>query len=395
MTPIELTLTLKNLGYLIALIIGVQVSIVLIYFGFRRFKANLLLGISYLITTYGVFIAGLISSGAMIYFPSLYRTGNLAGLLFAPLLYLYVRQVIQDRTLTWKDLIHIIPFLIFLVDFWPIYFLPIQEKSVLILSEINNPAEYTAYNQTRFFPSNFHGNFRTLLIFIYWALSMRLIYKRNNRITKAGASFEKAWLSWMKIYLFFLLLIFLPYILFSGFLSQLLLFDLLHFSAALLIIGSGFALLFYPKLLYGLDEFEFIKNEKIGLEENLEKNSLSEEKIKEISDKIELVVFKDQAYLEKGYTLSDLARDTETPSYLLTIYINSYLQSSFSELINKGRIKHSVSMIEEGFLKGQTIEGLAYSCGFNNRNSFISAFKKYQGQTPSSYKKSFETAYCE
>lgn len=393
MTPIELTLTLKNFGYLIALIIGAQVSIVLIYFGFRRFKANLWLGFSYLITTYAVFIAGLISSGTMIYFPSLYRTGNLAGLLFAPLLFLYVRQVIQDRALTWKDLIHIVPFLIFLTDFWPIYFLPIQEKSVLILSEINNPAEYTAFNQTRFFPRNFHGIFRTILILIYWVLSMRLIYKRKDRISKAGASFEKAWLSWMKVYLFFVLLMFLPYILFSGFLSQMMLFDLLHFSAAFLIIGPGLALLFYPKLLYGLDEFEFIKNEKIGLVETLEKNSLSEEKIKEISEKIEQVVFKNQAYLEKGYTLSDLARDTETPSYLLTIYINSHLQSSFSELINRGRIKHSVSMIEEGFLKAQTIEGLAYSCGFNNRNSFISAFKKYQGQTPSSYKKSFESAY--
>jgi AraC-like DNA-binding protein len=163
-------------------------------------------------------------------------------------------------------------------------------------------------------------------------------------------------------------------------------FDLIHFSVALVTIFAGISLLFFPKILYGLDEFEFIVNEQNEVDENLEKHVLSNEKIQELKKKIHKSLKEEKVFLIKGYSLADLAKDTEIPSYLLTIYINKYLNCSFSDLINKERVNESIRMIENGYLEQKTFEGIADLCGFNNRNSFINSFKKFKGMTPSQFK---------
>jgi len=388
----EILLNFKELGYFISIIIGVQVSIVLFAFGIKKVSTNLLLASSIFFMTYGVFLGSLISSGMMIYFPGLYRTGNLAGLLFAPFLYLYIRNVVYQNSLSWKDLIHLIPFLIFFIDFLPIYFLSSADKLALILSEIENPAEFTNFNQSQFFPSNFHGIFRTVLIAFYWILSVRIIYKNRKRFLKTKKQFGTTWLKWISLYLSLLLFSFLPYFLIGLNGDPMLAFDLIHFSVALVTIFAGIALLFFPKILYGLDEFEFIKNEQQEVDKNLEKHVLNTAKISELEIKIHRSMNKEKVYLNKGYSLADLAKDTETPSYLLTIYINKYLNCSFSDLINKERVDESIRMIENGYLEQKTFEGIADLCGFNNRNSFINSFKKYKGMTPSQYKNQMQEA---
>jgi AraC-like DNA-binding protein len=388
----EILLNFKALGYFISIIIGVQVSVVLFVFGIKKISANLLLAFSIFFKTYGIFLVSLISSGAMVYFPGLYRTGNLAGLLFAPLLYLYIRNVVYQNQLSFRDLIHLVPFLIFFVDFLPIYTLSSIDKLALILSEIENPAEFTNYNQSQFFPSNFHGIFRTVLIAFYWVLSFRIILQNRKRFLKTKKQFGATWLKWISLYLFLLLFSFLPYFLIGLNGDPMLAFDLIHFSVALVTIFAGIALLFFPKILYGLDEFEFIKNEQQEVDENLEKHVLNMEKVEELSEKINVSLKEDRVFLIKGYSLSELSKDTGIPSYLLTIFINKYLNCSFSDLINSERVEESIKMIEEGYLEQKTFEGIADSCGFNNRNSFINSFKKFKGMTPSQYKNQLNVA---
>lgn len=388
----DILLNFKELGYFISIIIGVQVSVVLFVFGIKKISANLILAFSIFFKTYGIFLASLISSGVMVHFPELYRTGNLAGLLFAPLLYLYIRNVAYQNQLSFRDLIHLVPFLIFFIDFLPIYFLSSADKLTLILSEIENPAQFTNYNQSRFFPSNFHGISRTVLIAFYWVLSFRIILQNRKRFLKTKKQFGSTWLKWISLYLFLILFSFLPYFLIGLNGDPMLAFDLIHFSVALVTIFAGIALLFFPKILYGLDEFEFIKNEQEEVDENLEKHVLSIKKVEEFSEKINVSLKEDRVFLIKGYSLADLAKDTEIPSYLLTVYINKYLNCSFSDLINKERVNESIRMIENGYLEQKTFEGIADLCGFNNRNSFINSFKKYKGMTPSQYKNQLNAA---
>ena len=90
---------------------------------------------------------------------------------------------------------------------------------------------------------------------------------------------------------------------------------------------------------------------------------------------------------EKGYTINELAKDVQIPAYLLTQYINRKLETNFSDLINQERIEECCQLMESGEYKHLTLEGLADKCGFNNRNSFSVAFKKFKGVTPSQFQK--------
>lgn len=388
----DILLNFKELCYFVSIIIGIEVSLVLFIFGIKKEKTNILLGFNIFFTTYSLFLASLISSGMLVNFPELYRTGNFTGLLIGPLLYIYIRNVVYQNSLSYKDLIHLIPFLVFLIDFWPIYFLSSSDKLGLILSEIDDPAKFTNFNQSRFFPSNFHGIFRTILLAFYWILSSRIVYKNRKHFLKTKNQFGSIWQKWITLYLFLWLFSFLPYFLIGIKGDPQLAFDLIHFSVALITIFAGVALLFFPKILYGLDEFEFIVNEQNEVDENLEKHVLSTEKIQELKKKIHKSLKEEKVFLIKGYSLADLAKDTEIPSYLLTIYINKYLNCSFSDLINKERVDESIRMIENGYLEQKTFEGIADLCGFNNRNSFINSFKKYKGMTPSQYKNQLNIA---
>lgn len=130
----------ENLFYLFSMFIGFLVALVLIFFGFEKNRFNILLGFNFLLLCYMSLIIWLITTGFLVDFPYLYRTANLAGFLFMPLMYIYVRMVLTEKSLIWSDLIHLLPFLIFLIDFWPVFMLDNNQKLELIQSEISNPA---------------------------------------------------------------------------------------------------------------------------------------------------------------------------------------------------------------------------------------------------------------
>lgn len=385
-----LTLDWKNLLYLIGQIIGFLVGLLLLTYGFRKNKSNLIIGVSFIFLTLASLLAWLISSGLMIQFPNLYRTGNLLALLYIPMVYTYIRKIVKEEPFKWKDLLHFIPALIYLIDFMPIYLLSSDEKVKLIEGEINNTLEFMAFNQSQFFPKNFWVSFRTLMILVYWILSVNLLLKYQSKIADINRYFGKEWVIWMKIYLSFQLLLVLPIIVAFFSVSPTLYYDLIHIPSALLIASSGVAILFFPKVLYGMNEFEYLLDSRTEKETEEEQPQLSVEKIAEIKHKLNELEAGKKFYLAKGYAIRDLAKDTGIPSYLLTVYINRVLETNFSDFINERRVEECARLMEEGSFTHFTLEGLAETCGFSNRNSFLSAFKKFKTITPSAFKKNLK-----
>jgi AraC-like DNA-binding protein len=384
----ELILSWKDLIYLGSNLIGFLIGVLLIVFGIRKNKANILIGISFLFLTYGVFLSFLIDSGYHILFPHLYRTGNIGALLFAPLAYLYIRQVAENRSLRISDFYHFLPALIFILDFFPIlFFTSLEEKRMLIESEIQDPVVFVNFNQSRFFPSNFYTLARTFLIVVYWFFSMRILQRLKKNSLDQGQTFGKEWILWMKIYVFSNLMLFLPFFIFSGFVDSKMDYDLIHLTGAFVILASGVAILFFPKVLYGFNEFEYLLDEQKEKPKSESTEYLTSEKESQIQNQLNLVLKQEKKHLKKGYTINELAKDVQIPAYLLTQYINRKLETNFSDLINQERIEECCQLMESGEYKHLTLEGLADKCGFNNRNSFSVAFKKFKGVTPSQFQK--------
>ncbi len=95
-----------------------------------------------------------------------------------------------------------------------------------------------------------------------------------------------------------------------------------------------------------------------------------------------------QPYLQKGYSIKDMSQKLNLSVHHISYYLNYHLKINFNDYINKQRIKYSVEKINNGELNKMTIEALAIESGFSNRNSFITAFKKFNGKTPSQFIKS-------
>lgn len=387
----EIVIHFKDLIYLGSHLLGLVISAVLFYVGLRKYPVNIFLAFSFFTLTYGSFIAWLISSGNFIHFPALYRTGNIGGLLFPPFFYLYIRGVLYPNSHSYRDLAFFLPAFLYLLDYSHVLVgMSIAQKEELILQEIDDPQLFVAYNQSLFLPKNFHTLFRTFVILGFWILSFRLLKRRYFR--KEIPEFEKPWLNWMLIYLVFSSLMIFPFLVANLLQMGHLQYDLAHLTGAILILGSGFAILFFPKVLYGHNEFEYLR---IVQEDDISQDSKTTEtwpqdKIAHFADRLKEVVELNQAYLQKGYTLADLAKDTKIPAYQLTYYINQIQDSTFHDLINRHRIEETCRIIQSGEFQHLTLEALAEKSGFNNRNSFSVAFKKFKGMKPSEFLKGFQ-----
>lgn len=380
-------ITLVNLFFLFSMFIGILVGFILIYFGFQKNRHNILLGINFLLLSYMSLIIWLLISQYLLHFPFFYRTAYIAGFLFMPSMYIYIRMVLTGSGLKWKDMIHLLPTLLFLVDFWPVYMLDNYEKSLLIQSEISNPSLFTSFSQSRFFPSDFYTLFRSVVLAFYWLLSATVVWVNAKKQEVIG--FAKEWFVWIKIFLGLELLVFFPFLLLFWATDPLTNFFMVHLTIVILTLVTGISLVFFPKILYGLDQNLFEEEVIKGKSERVE--NLSEQKVKEIKEKLDQVLNKDKKFLQHGYSIHALATDTDIPVYLLTLYINHHLNTNFSDFINQKRIAESCQLIASGKFEHLSLIGLAEKSGFNNRNSYTLAFQKFKNVSPSVYIKSLKT----
>jgi AraC-like DNA-binding protein len=273
---------------------------------------------------------------------------------------------------------------VILVDFWPIFMLSNNEKYLLIQSEISNPVLFTTYTQSRFFSFDFYTPFRSVVLAFYWILSAALVWANTKKQDVKG--FAKEWFAWIKIFLVLELLVFFPFLLLFWVIDPLTNFFMVHLTIVVLTLVTGLSLVFFPKILYGMDQNLFEEEAtKIKTEKN---DPIPLQKVTEIKTKLEEVLDSEKKFLQHGYSIHSLAADIDIPVYLLTLYINHHLKTNFSDLINQKRIVESCKLIESGKYEHLSIVGLAEMSGFNNRNSYTLAFQKFKNVSPSAYIKS-------
>jgi AraC-like DNA-binding protein len=364
-------------------------GLVLVTYGIKRKSTNILMGLSFLFLSHGILLAGLIDSGLIVHYPNLYRTGNLAGLIYAFLPFLYIQYTFFDKRFNWWHLMHLLPATLFFFDFLPVFLLDTENKRQLILSEVHDPLLVVSYTQSRLFPDNFYTGFRTIIINIYWAWSVLLVWKYRRRHPHMGS--RKEAYRWIQTYLVIQLFMLLPFYFTLQSNDHNLVYKAVHFAAALIALSSGFFLLYFPRILYGFDFAQ--TNKVVPSEECLSTvaraplNGLSAEMVKEIEMVLKMQLEEHKVFLRKGYTVHDLSRDSEIPHYRISSYLNQHLETTFPDFINKARIEYCFSLLKSGGAEKYTLAAIGEQCGFNNRNSFSTAFKKVTGKSPSSFLK--------
>ncbi len=90
-------------------------------------------------------------------------------------------------------------------------------------------------------------------------------------------------------------------------------------------------------------------------------------------------------FLQRGYHIKELATELQIPVHQLSAFLNQVLGMHFSDHINKYRIDHCIELINANSSDRPNLQQLSKICGFNNRSSFTTAFKKFTGQKPFDY----------
>src|SRR5215471_12660585 len=117
---------------------------------------------------------------------------------------------------------------------------------------------------------------------------------------------------------------------------------------------------------------------------------LSPEKITFISQQLDRFMPNQKPFLKAGYSIRHLADDISVPAYQLSAYLNRQKGMNFNDYLNSFRVRYCKELMQQGLVEQLNLHGLALSCGFHNRNTFTTAFKKFTGLTPSGYSKSGE-----
>lgn len=92
-----------------------------------------------------------------------------------------------------------------------------------------------------------------------------------------------------------------------------------------------------------------------------------------------------QPFLKRGYNLKQLSDETSIPLHQLSAFINQYYHRNFNDFINEYRVQYCQAKIRNEEWRSKTLEAIAEESGFNNRNTFTSAFKKVTGYNPSDF----------
>jgi AraC-like DNA-binding protein len=379
----EITFNFISLVHLIAVAFGFVSALVILYFAKRTNPANIPLGIAQLCISLGVFVSFSIVSKLIIYWPFWYRTGQIFNLTLIAMTFLHTLFYTKNRSWKWYDLLHAIPLLIYLVDYWDVFWLPSSQKLELILKEINNLDLLLGFYQSKYFGPHFHLQFRTFLYSGYWAAQV-VIFARWLQKEGSLSAKDKVWRNWMLVFLGCQFFFWFPYFLGFYWLDILTTFQIVNAMTVFWLLISSISLFFFPSVLYGgIAKSDLKKN---NVKHKAQLTNVEEKKLKELMHIIEDRIEKNKLFLKAGYGLHEFSKDIGIPVYQISKSITHHFGMGFIDFINQKRIHYCVQKLESGNWKNYKMEAIAYECGFNNRNSFTNAFKKFKGVSPSEYK---------
>lgn len=126
-------------------------------------------------------------------------------------------------------------------------------------------------------------------------------------------------------------------------------------------------------------------------ERKYKSSNLSDQRKEELLQKILTLMDNDESIFLCDFSANQLAAKVGVNYKYISQVINERIQCSFSNLLNKYRIKEACKRIEDKEQYGGfTLEAIGNSVGFKSRSSFIAAFKQVTGLTPFDFQRNID-----
>ena len=307
-------------------------------------------------------------------FPALININWLVLFLHGPALWFYIKSL-SFGNFVFKPvyLLHFIPFLFFLVVHYINFIsIPAQEKIFIAKNEIFREQVLYKVAVLSIGVSTITYNLWALLLIKRYQQRLKLYFSKTENID----------LRWLRILTLASLAIYLINValfnldLIFHFAPYKILMTVTYGFASVYVLAIGFFGLKQKNVFLSIPDEKKIRHVAKG---NIQKDENG------FINKLYLFMDKEQPFLDPELNILKLSRLLEVRPEYLSAVLNSQLQQTFFEFINKYRIgefkKQSVSEAN----KHLSVLGIAYNCGFNSKASFYRAFKKFEKISPTAY----------
>ena len=355
--------------------------------------ANYLLASYFVFQISCLFVYVLIIYGLIIDLPYLYKASASINFLLPPITYLYVRVILFNKQkLNTLDFLHLIPFILVVINYLPFYLLPISIKNNIVLELLKDIN--TSYKIQVGYLSEYVINFfRILQSLIYLIFQWKLIitFNKQNKNIEVEKQINNV-IKWLRIFTSLSTISLIAFILLAsiavviqdiyadGFIFHL---PDYIFASCFFVISTY--LLTHPSIFAGLP---FIKYKQTPSTLILNQTDYIPYIEQDYSTEIRIIIdyFETKKpYLIKGLNISQLAVEINISTRLISFIMNQHFEMRFNEFINKYRVSYIKEKINKNYLDSYTLNSLASEAGFSNLTTFIAAFKKMENCTPSEY----------
>jgi AraC-like DNA-binding protein len=385
-------------------LLGILLSVILLYFNSREYKSSIFLGLFFLITALYGFSLYLIVYSRSVFLVSIMLNFTFIFYFIGPLLFWYVRSILNDDSrLRYSDIIHLLPVLIYFVFLVPFLFSSYTHKVEIAKAIVNDVGFLQSYKPT-ILSSVFsvHAIYISrplfVLIYTFGAIGIFIRYlldKRKGQIFRRQSFMIK----WLVVFLGFQSVLVI-----SHFIQMLYSFSE-FFGLTLLQLVSGFAMMgllispfFFPGILYGLPRSPALMNNSknqrnanriLPDEPKRQTHDFETDYLKLIEEKVDSCMNDFQPYLQHDFNLIQFSVLLNIPVHHLAYYFREVKKQSFIDYRNHWRINHAKTLIKEGKTSELTLEAIGLLSGFTTRNTFFTAFKKAEGYSPGAFASQF------
>jgi AraC-like DNA-binding protein len=363
--------------FTIAIVLGVYQSIILaVAFALTKhgkIKANRILATFMLLLSYGLFVILLYDSRYYLDFPVLIMTETPLIFLFGPLLLFYTESLIsKEFELAKRNLLHLIPFFLFVILLMPFYFQDAETKIQACELNDNDPPLYHGY-----------VIFATGHILFYISLIFFRVKKYSRNLKGLFSNLDKINLWWVVRFSLILVIYFLA-ILLSYLLETNTFYGPLMIAMIGLLVYAGLKALTQMDI-HTTEESKYNKKQKA----KYETSALTAEMAKGYLSKLDEQIHSNKVYLNPNITLPELASLIAMSTHHLSQILNEYHKMNFFEFINHYRVENAKTQLIKPGKKHIKISEIAYISGFTTLSSFNAAFRKSEKMTPSHYRRTF------
>ncbi|WP_223609337.1 AraC family transcriptional regulator [Chryseobacterium sp. OSA05B] len=294
--------------------------------------------------------------------------------IMAPSLFLStVSFVNPNKSFGRKDLLHFLPFLIFLV----IVLLGFPSSTNPMVIKIFSIGS-TDFLLRDLLPLQ-------LAVYIILSYLVLIHHKRNLRILKTSASETNySWLGYFLLVLTFVLFFWIN----DALIGQTLMLKAMPIAYT----SAVFFLASYSIKQHHTLEFntkQLIENPSLleisPYEPPKKKARLNKAELSELSVELNKLMHEENIFLDNELSLPILANRLGISVHDASYMIREVTGNNFYNYINSQRIEQSKRLLASGKTERLNMVGIAFASGFNSKTAFNTAFKKFTGMSPTEY----------